>query len=78
MYMTFRRVAKLIGAAGLGFALQACVVRSTPVNSGYGYYGQAGVRANVTVGTPSAYYVSSMPPQPLYESMSPCLFTSSR
>ena len=71
--MSLRRVAKVLGAVGLGLALQACVVRETrPVNSGYGYgYGyQGNVRASVTVGTPNPYYVSSMPPQPLYETMS--------
>src|SRR5215470_533632 len=72
--MRLRRVAQWIGAAGLGVSLQACVVRdTTPVNSGYGYgYGYGpNYQASVTVGTPNPYYVSSMPPEPLYESMSP-------
>ena len=69
--MRFQRVAQLFGAAVLGFAAQACVVRdTTPVNSGYGYgYNQPAYQASVTVGTPSPYYVSSMPPEPLYETM---------
>ena len=41
-----------------------------PVNNGYGYgYGQPAYQASVSVGTPSPYYVSSMPPEPLYEQM---------
>src|SRR3569623_1058963 len=70
--MRFNRLAQWIGCAVLGFAAQACVVRdNTPVNSGYGYgYGpQASYQASVSVGTPSPYYVSSMPPEPLYEAM---------
>ena len=69
--MSLRRVAHLIGAAGLGLALQACVVRETrPVNAGYRYgYYNTGYRAQVSVGSPNPYYVSSMPPQPLYETM---------
>jgi len=55
-------------------AVQACVVPDTaPVNPGYGYaygppgqYGPQGY-ANVAVGEPSPAYVSSMPPEPLYE-----------
>src|SRR5262245_62020501 len=70
--MSLRRVAGFVGAAGLALALQACVVRETrPVNAGYGYgYGYQ-TQASVTVGAPNPYYVSSMPPQPLYETMSP-------
>src|SRR3954468_5188957 len=69
--MSLRRLAKVLGAAGLGLALQACVVRETaPVNSGYGYGSYNGTyQASVGVGTPQTYYVSSMPPQPLYETM---------
>jgi len=68
--MSFRRVAHLIGATGLAFALQACVVRDTrPVNGGYYAGGGYQAQASVTVGTPNPYYVSSMPPQPLYETM---------
>src|SRR3569623_1560249 len=70
--MRFNRLAQWIGCAVLGFAAQACVVRdNTPVNSGYGYgYGpQASYQASVSEGTPSPYYVSSMPPEPLYEAM---------
>ena len=50
--MRLRRLAQWIGAAGLGFALQACVVRdTTPVNSGYGYgyYGPGYASASVSV-----------------------------
>src|SRR5512139_3868913 len=68
--MSFRRLAHLVGAAGLAFALQACVVRDTrPVNGGYYAGGGYQAQASVTVGTPNPYYVSSMPPQPLYETM---------
>jgi len=69
--MRFNRLAMWIGTAALGFATQACVVRdNTPVNSGYGYgYSQPAYQASVSVGTPSPYYTSSMPPEPLYESM---------
>ena len=52
--------------------LVACVVPAAqPVNTGYGYgYGETpNVQANVSVGTPNPYYVSSMPPEPLYEQM---------
>jgi hypothetical protein len=73
------RLARALGVAGLAFAAQACVVReTTPVNSGYGYHGYAQVTpapaqvtASVSVGDPSPSYVSSLPPEPLYESMTP-------
>ena len=41
------------------------------MNTGYGYgYGTAGrITASVSVGDAEPYYVSSMPPEPLYESM---------
>jgi hypothetical protein len=73
--MRLHRVAQWIGGAGLAFALQACVVEpTTPVNPGYGYGYASGpsyqAQASVSVGTPSPYTVSSMPPEPLYESMS--------
>src|SRR5947208_15706727 len=71
--MRLRGLVKVLGAAALGLALQACVVRdTTPVNPGYAYgygYGPQ-VQAGVTVSTPSPYAVSSMPPEPLYRSMS--------
>ena len=70
-----RRLAQLIatltfGALGLGAS--ACVIRESPgVNRGYGYgYASAGYHGGVQVGTPSPYYVSSLPPEPLYETMS--------
>ena len=67
------RIRMWIATAGLGaltLAASACVVRETPVNRGYGYgYASTGYNAGVTVGTPSPYYVSSMPPEPLYETM---------
>src|SRR5687767_11126607 len=54
----------------LALAAQACVVHETPVNRSYGYgYTQAGYSGGVTVGTPSPTYVSSLPPEPLYETM---------
>ncbi|MEJ7601087.1 MAG: hypothetical protein WKG01_24500, partial [Kofleriaceae bacterium] len=60
------RMIKWIGAVGLVLATQACVVReSRPVNGGY--YSSS---TSVTVGQPSPYYVSSQPPEPLYETMS--------
>jgi len=55
-------------------ALAACVVHdTTPVNPGYGYgYAPApGYQAGASVGAPSAQTVSSMPPQKLYEQMTP-------
>jgi len=71
--MRFHRLAKWIGLTALALGAQACVVRdTTPVNNGYGYgygYGPS-YQASVSVGTPSPYYVSSMPPEPLYEAMS--------
>jgi hypothetical protein len=62
---------KWLGSAGLLLAVQACVVRDTrPVNLGYGYgYGTGYASAGVTVGEPSPYTVSSLPPEPLYEQM---------
>ena len=65
---------RLLLVGSLGLALQACVVHdATPVNQGYGYgygYGyQPAVQGSVSVSTPSAYAVSSMPPEPLYETM---------
>ena len=67
-----------IGGLGLLLGLEACVVHDTaPVNSGYNEaYGYGGVRGNATasaslsVGEPSPYTVSGMPPEPLYEQMS--------
>src|SRR5688572_5267684 len=66
-----------MGSAGLLLAAQACVVRdTTPATIGYGYgYGYAYgyetgyASGGVTVGEPSPYAVSSMPPEPLYEQM---------
>ena len=72
--MRFQQLAQWIGTAALAFGAQACVVRdTTPVNNGYGYGYATGpqVQASVAVGTPSPYYVSSMPPEPLYEAMTP-------
>src|SRR5687768_6442408 len=72
--MRMRRLLQCLGFAGLAFAAQACVVRDAqPVNSGYGY-GYASTNSTyasggIYVGEPSPYYVNSMPPQPLYESM---------
>ena len=62
---------KWMGSAGLLLATQACVVRDTrPVNAGYGYGHEAGYASGrVTVGEPSPYMVSSLPPEPLYEQM---------
>jgi hypothetical protein len=66
-------VARLAPCLALAFAVPSCVVHDTqPVNPGYGYgySSQAHGSANVTVGEPSPYYVSGMPPEPLYEQMS--------
>src|SRR5688572_24106078 len=70
--MRTRHLTQLLGVLALGLVTQACVVReTTPVNSGYGYgYGGGYASASVSVGQPSPYYVSSMPPEPLYEQMS--------
>src|SRR5690349_10925338 len=71
--MRMRRLAQWIGFAGLALAAQACVVReTTPVNAGYGYSTTTGsyASASVSVGEPSPYYVTTMPPEPLYEEMS--------
>ena len=71
--MKMPRLAKLVGLAGLAFAAQACVVRDAqPVNSGYGYSStgsSAYASGGIYVGEPSVSYTTSMPPQPLYESM---------
>lgn len=58
-----------IGTLGVAFATQACVVREAPsVNAGY-YPG--GRTASVGVATPQPYAVSTMPPDPLFEQMTP-------
>jgi hypothetical protein len=69
-----RRIAQLIGSLAFGalaVGSSACVIRESPgVNRGYGYgYAQAGTQGGIMVGTPSPYYVNSMPPEPLYETM---------
>ena len=69
-----RRIAQLIGSIALGalaVGSSACVIRESPgVNRGYGYgYAQAGTQGGIMVGTPPPYYVNSMPPEPLYETM---------
>src|SRR5262245_44158930 len=74
--MRFRRLAQVLGVAGFALMAQACVVReTTPVNPGYGYgYGYSSgsyVAGSVTVGQPSPYYVNAMPPERLYETMTP-------
>src|SRR6185295_11058660 len=68
-----RWLAPWIGGAGLALGA-GCLVHDTPsVNPGYGY-GESTrggyVADSVSVGEPSPYYVSSMPPEPLYEQMS--------
>ena len=68
--MRMRRLAQWIGLAGLALAAEACVIRETPVNYGYGYASSGYAQGGVTVGEPSPYYVSSLPPDPLYETMS--------
>ncbi|MCA9678690.1 MAG: hypothetical protein KC464_26920, partial [Myxococcales bacterium] len=40
------------------------------MNYGYGYASSGYAQGGVTVGEPSPYYVSSLPPDPLYETMS--------
>jgi hypothetical protein len=64
-----RQLAAILAAA----ACAACVVHEQPVPRSYGYgYGPTyQVSAQVGVGAPSPFYVSSMPPEPLYEQMSP-------
>ena len=67
-----RLIVKWIGAAGLVLAAQACVVRETqPVN--LGYYANTGtqVSGGTSVGVPQPYAVQSMPPDALYEQMTP-------
>ena len=69
-----RRLTQWIGTIAFGalaFGAQACVIRESPgVNRGYGYgYAQAGYQGGVMVGSPSPYYVNSMPPEALYETM---------
>src|SRR5882757_8589226 len=74
--MQMRTLARWIGSVGTVVGLAACVVHDTaPVNPGYGYgygpaaYGNAGYAANTSVGEPTPYTVSGMPPEPLYEQM---------
>lgn len=84
--MQMRPLARWLGSAalvvGLG-GLPACVVHDTaPVNPGYGYgdgYGYGPQRfgpaagdasGGVSVGEPTPYTVSGMPPEPLYEQIS--------
>src|SRR5438552_3416340 len=65
-------VLKWIGAAGLSsLALaSACVVPDSASNVNGGYY--PGIApANASVSTPQPYAVSTMPPDPLYEQMTP-------
>jgi hypothetical protein len=67
------KLGQLLGVATLGLTAQACAIReTTPVNSGYGYYGQSSMGASVTVGQPTPYYVSQMAPAPLSEPMYSC------
>ena len=57
-----------LGAIGVAFATQACVVREAPpVNAGY--YPQARISSGGGVAIPQPYAVSTMPPDPLYEQM---------
>jgi len=68
--MQMRHVARSIGGAWLALGLASCVVHDTPaVNPGYGYYGPSYGPANSSVGEPTPYTVSGMPPEPLYEQM---------
>jgi hypothetical protein len=85
--MDTRRISRLTSAGALGGLLSGflalapgCVVRDTsPVNQGYGFgYGYrasagyaAGPPSSVAVGPPTPYTVSSLPPEPLYEQMTP-------
>jgi len=69
-----RRLSNLLTGLAFGalaVGASACVIRESPgVNRGYGYgYAQAGYQGDVMVGNPSPYYVSSMPPEALYETM---------
>ncbi len=63
-----RYVAKLVSAVGLALFAQACVVHDTPVPVGYGF---GYTPANSAMGQPNPYEVSSLPPEPLYEQMTP-------
>ncbi|MBP9089302.1 MAG: hypothetical protein KBG15_24485, partial [Kofleriaceae bacterium] len=69
------KLGQLLGVATFALTAQACAIReTTPVNSGYGYYGSSnvGASATLTVGQPSPFYVSQMPPAPLAEPMYSC------
>jgi hypothetical protein len=57
-----------LGAVGLALATQACVVRDQGPNPGF-YPGI--VTHSVSVATPQPYSVSSLPPDPLDERMTP-------
>src|SRR5580692_2676489 len=70
------RAVSLISAGWLAIAAAACVANEPPPTTlgygqyGYGYgYGNPGGRA--FVGEPTAEYVSSPPPEPLYEQEPP-------
>jgi hypothetical protein len=66
-----KSLAKWIAVPALALAAQGCVVRTAqPAYSG-SYQSSSSVSGTVYVGTPQTYYVSSLPPEPLYESMSP-------
>src|SRR5687768_5782427 len=57
-----------VGSAG-------CVYRTT--GSGYGYYGgSVHATTSVAVGDPGVVYVSSLPPQPIYEEIPPAPYYS--
>lgn len=69
--MRIHNLLKLLGAGTLALAANACVIRETPVNYGYGYaQGGYNAQGGVTVGEPAPYYVNDYPPEPLYETMS--------
>ena len=69
------RLARWIGSVGFGVVLQACVAapmqgNGYPPQYGYGTPGY-GLPQSASVNEPSPYEVSSMPPEPLYEQMTP-------
>ena len=51
--------------------LTGCAVRGTTRGSSGYTTGTVAARGNVTVGYPGAYYVETLPPDPVYEEISP-------
>ena len=68
--MRLRRTLLSIAAASMAVGCVVPASQPPPAGYGYGYNSGAPVQANVSVGPPDPYNVSSMPPEPLYEQMS--------